>query len=345
MGSKRNLSPDIKKVLVTGGGGFVGKAIVKMLTEKGVLCRVVGRNSYPEIEAIGAECFIGDIADPAVMTVAAKGVDTVFHVAALAGIWGSWENYYNTNVLGTENVIQSCRINKVPRLIYTSTPSVVFNQQDIIEGDESLPYATKFLCNYARSKVIAEKRVLDANDMSLLTCAIRPHLIWGPGDPHLVPRLLDSGRREKLKIVGSGENLVDISFVENVAYAHILAADNLKNIKTAAGNAYFIGQDKPVVLWNWINSLFSKAKIPEVTSSVSYQAAYGIGGILEFLYLFCRIKKEPRMTRFLAQQLAKSHYFSHKKAQKDLGYHPIVSTDEGMERLIQWIRGNENKGS
>jgi len=341
MGSKGSISPDIKKVLVTGGGGFVGKAIVKMLTGKGVACTVVGRNSYPEIEAIGAECVVGDITDAGLMAAATKNADTVFHVAAMAGIWGSWKKYYNTNVLGTKNIIQSCRVNNVPRLIYTSTPSVVFNQKDIVSGDETLPYATDFLCNYAKTKVLAERLVLAANDESLHTCAIRPHLIWGPGDPHLIPRLIESGRKKKLKMVGSGNNRVDISYIDNVAYAHVLAAHNLSTSRTAAGNSYFIGQDEPVVLWEWINSLFSRLGIPEVTSTVSYPTAYRIGGLLEFLHTIFRLKKEPAMTRFLAQQLSKSHYFSHKKAQNDLGYKPIVSTEDGMVSLMKWIKEHE----
>ncbi len=343
MGPEGNISLDIKRALVTGGGGFVGKVIVRMLTENGVVCRVIGRNRYPDIEQLGVECLVGDISDPDVMVNAAEDVDTVFHVAAMAGIWGSWKNYYKTNVLGTENVIYGCRINNVPRLIYTSTPSVVFDKQDIIRGDESLPYAAKFLCNYAKSKVLAEKLVLTANNASLLTCAIRPHLIWGPEDPHLIPRLIESGREKKLKIVGSGKNMVDITYVDNVAYAHLLAAHNLSISQTAAGNAYFIGQDQPVVLWDWINSLFSKLKIPEVTCSISYPAAYMLGNLLEFVYHLCRMKKEPKMTRFLAQQLSKSHYFSHKNARKDLGYRPVVTTEEGLEKLMKWIKGYEKQ--
>jgi len=343
MGPEETLFPDIKKVLVTGGGGFVGRAIVKMLLEKGIECRVVGRNCYPEIEAIGAECFIGDISDPDSMDIVTKGTDTVFHVAALAGIWGSWKDYYNSNVLGTKNVIQGCRVNNVSRLIYTSTPSVVFNQYDIVNGDESLPYATNFLCNYAKSKMEAEKLVLSANDASLSTCAIRPHLIWGPGDPHLIPRLTDSGRKKKLKIIGSGNNLVDISYIDNVAYGHLLAAHNLSTTQTAAGKAYFIGQEKPVLLWDWINDLFSRLEIPEVTSSVTYPAAYRVGAFLEYIYDLFKVKKEPKMTRFLAQQLSKSHYFSHNNAQRDLGYRPIVSIEEGLERLVKWVKEYERK--
>lgn len=336
MGPKEVVLSDIKTALITGGGGFVGKAIVQMLVERGVACRVVGRNHYPEVEAMGVECLVADISDAESMLAVTKGVDTVFHVAALAGIWGSWQTYYRINVLGTENVIRGCRANNIARLIYTSTPSVVFDQQDIKGGDESLPYASSFLCNYAKSKMMAEKLVLSAGRGSLLTCAIRPHLIWGKGDPHLLPRLIESGRKKKLKIVGSGKNMVDISYVDNVAYGHILAAANLATSKTAACQAYFIGQENPVVLWDWINTLFSRLDIPAVESSVSYKSAYMIGALLESVYNLCGLKREPKMTRFLAQQLAKSHYFSHKKAEMDLGYQPIISTEDGMDRLVDW---------
>ncbi|MBU1565373.1 MAG: NAD-dependent epimerase/dehydratase family protein [Proteobacteria bacterium] len=338
MGTKENFNPAIKKALVTGGGGFVGKAIVKLLLELGVETRVIGRHRYTDIEAEGAECVVGDISHPQIMTNAARGMDIVFHVAALAGIWGPWKDYYLTNVVGTEKVIESCRVNKVPMLVYTSTPSVVFNGRDIIGGDEQLEYAAKSLCHYATSKVIAEKMVLGANSSGLRTCALRPHLIWGPGDPHLLPRLLASGKKKLLKRVGNGINLVDISYIDNVAHAHILAAKNLAGSASACGKAYFISQGTPVNLWNWINELFAEMAVPEVQSSLSETFAYILGGTLELLYGLGRAKNEPRMTRFLAEQLAKSHYFSIVNAQKDLGYEPIVSIEEGLCRTVQWLK-------
>ena len=338
MGTKEDLSSTIKKALVTGGGGFVGKAIVKRLLELGIETRVVGRHRYPEVEEAGAECFVGDISQPLVMTEAAKGVDIVFHTAALAGIWGPWKDYYAVNVVGTEKVIESCRASKVAMLVYTSTPSVVFNGRDIQGGDERLNYAEKSLCHYATTKVIAEKMVLAANSSDLKTCALRPHLIWGPGDPHLLPRLLASGKKKRLKRVGNGANLVDISYIDNVAHAHILAARNLAGNATASGKAYFISQGTPVNLWNWINELFASMAIPAIQSSLSETAAYLLGGILELLYTVGRTNNEPRMTRFLSEQLAKSHYFCIANARKDLGYEPIVSIEEGLQRTVQWLK-------
>lgn len=328
----------IKNALVTGGGGFVGKAIVSRLLELGVNVRVVGRHQYPELLLAGVECCVGDISYPQVMVEAARGMDIVFHTAALAGIWGPWQDYYRTNVLGTERVIESCHTNKVSMLVYTSTPSVVFNGKNIQGADERLEYAQNPLCHYAKSKIIAEKMVLQVNGRELKTCALRPHLVWGPGDPHLLPRLIASGKKKQLKRVGNGANLVDISYIDNVAHAHILAAKNLSGNATAGGKAYFISQGAPVNLWNWINELFAEMAIPSIESSLSATAAYVLGGVLELLYVVGHVKNEPRMTRFVAEQLAKSHYFSIANAQKDLGYKPITSLEEGMRRTVQWLK-------
>ncbi|MFH2122010.1 MAG: NAD-dependent epimerase/dehydratase family protein [Pseudomonadota bacterium] len=324
----------MNKVLITGGGGFVGQNIVRQLLARGVQCQVLGRHSYPELASLGVTCRQGDISDREFVRMCCQGMDTVFHVAALAGIWGKWQDYYATNVLGTENIIAGCRAENVRHLVYTSTPSVVFNQDSICNGDEQLPYADRFLCHYARSKVMAEELVLTASDQNLKTCAIRPHLVWGPGDPHLIPRLIDRGRKGQLRQVGDGRNLVDISYVDNVAHAHLLAADNLAGVATASGRAYFISQGDPVNLWQWINELFFRLDIAPIRSKISYQAAYGLGALLEGGYRLAGCRNEPKMTRFLAQQLAKSHYFSTARARCDLGYQPIVSTKEGMERLL-----------
>jgi 2-alkyl-3-oxoalkanoate reductase len=327
----------MKKVLVTGGGGFVGKAVVKGLRARKVDCIVVGRNRYPELESMGAVCCCGDIRNREFLVNCSKGVDTLFHVASLTGIWGEWSEYFSINVQGTENVLFACAENAIPRLVYTSTPSVVFNRADIHEGNETLPYPEIFLCHYAHTKAIAEKMVLNAAYNSFSTCALRPHLIWGPGDPHLIPRLLERGRKGQLKIVGKGENLVDISYIDNVAHAHLLAADNLEGLRTAAGNAYFISQGEPVNLWQWINRLFQDVGIPVVKRRIPFYIAYGAGKILEMTQRKRSSEKEPKMTRFLAEQLAKSHYFSIEKAKKDLGYMPVVSTEDGMKRLLSWI--------
>lgn len=328
----------MKNVVVTGGGGFVGRAIVALLKEEGLFPTVLGRSPYPDLAASGIRCLKGDIADYLFVQEALRGADTVFHVAAKAGVWGGFDSYYQTNVVGTENVIKACYATGVTALVYTSTPSVVFVSRDIEGGNESLPYAQKFLCHYAHTKSIAEKMVLENISDTLHCCAIRPHLVWGPGDPHLFPRIIERGKQGQLSIVGDGENLVDISYVDNVAHAHILAAKNLHTSAEANGRSYFIGQERPVNLFDWLNEIFQQLEIRPVKKRVSFAAAYGIGWILEKIHAAVMPEKEPKMTRFLAQQLAKSHYFSHENAQKDLGYTPQISIEEGMARLIQWLR-------
>lgn len=327
----------MRKALVTGGGGFVGLALVKKLVAMGVETTVAGRNRYPDAELAGARCLVGDIRNREFVDRAVSGNDTVFHVAAKAGIWGDRKSYYTININGTENVISACLKNGVSRLVQTSTPSVVFNGEDIEGGDETLPYSEKPLCYYAATKIIAEQKVLAANSEKLKTAAIRPHLVWGPNDTQIIPRLLEQGMKGQLKIVGTGLNKVDISYIDNVADAHVLAAENLENVGTAAGEAFFISQGEPVVLWQWINDLFEQVGIPAVDSRISLSAAYRIGAVLEQIYKVLGLRKEPKMTRFVAEQLAKSHWFSIDKARLLLSYSPGVSNKSGMQELVRWL--------
>ncbi len=331
----------MEKVLVTGGGGFIGKALVRELVKSGVDVAVVGRNHYPELTALGVPCHQGDIRDLDFLERVLADRNTVFHVAAKAGIWGSREDYYSINVTGTTNVIAACRTQGVRNLVYTSTPSVVFDQSNLEGVDETTPYATKPLCHYAASKIQAEKEVLRAQSNSLNTIALRPHLVWGPGDHHLVPRLLERGQSKALKIVGHGDNRVDIAYIDNVVHAHILAADNLSASGSGAGQPFFIGQDEPVNLWQWINELFARMDIPSVSQRVPFVAAYCAGLGLEVMHTLLKSQGEPRMTRFVANQLAKSHWFSHAKAKNILGYQQLVSTEKGMDVLIDWLKGGK----
>ncbi|MGA7277381.1 MAG: NAD-dependent epimerase/dehydratase family protein, partial [Desulfocapsaceae bacterium] len=309
----------MKRVLVTGGGGFVGTVLVRQLLDCGCEVSVAGRNRYPHLEQLEVCCLVGDIAERDFGERICQGVDTVFHTAAKAGIWGDFESYKRTNIDGTLNILNGCRKNGVERLIYTSTPSVVFDYHDIEGADETLPYGRKHLCHYARSKTIAEREVLSSSDQTLATCAIRPHLIWGPNDPHLIPRLLERGKAKALKIVGSGTNLVDITYVDNVAHAHVLAAKNLINSSISAGQAYFIGQERPVRLWDWINELFQDMNIAPVRRKICFPVAFWAGAVLELFHTLTGNDHEPKMTRFLALQLARSHYFSQQKATRELG--------------------------
>lgn len=323
------------RILVTGGGGFLGRYIVKRLLERGYDVRILGRQKQTDLEDLGVHVMLGDISNPVTVNNAIFDRDAVFHVAGKAGIWGNWDSYFKPNVIGTRNVIKACQTHKIKYLIYTSTPSVVFNGNELRNVDESIPYGSNWLCHYAHTKAIAEQEVLDANNhSSLLTTALRPHLIWGVGDQHLIPRIIERAKSGRLRIVGNGKNLVDIVHVINAAHAHLLAFDALQK-GIACGKAYFISQDKPVELFPWINNLLLKLDIPPVTKSISFKTAYTLGSFLERIYKIFLTQKEPLMTRFLATELAKDHFFNISNAKKDLGYSPLISVEEGVEQFIR----------
>ncbi|HEY2251267.1 MAG TPA: NAD-dependent epimerase/dehydratase family protein [Planctomycetaceae bacterium] len=324
----------MSQALVTGGGGFLGLYIVEQLVARGDTVRVLCRGNYPRLAELGVECVAGDIRDPASVASACAGVDTVFHVAAVSGIWGSWQHYYGINTQGTENVITACRARRVARLVYTSSPSVIYDGQDHRGANESLPYPKDYLCHYPHSKALAERALLAANGTGgLATTALRPHLIWGPRDNHLVPRLIARAKAGKLRRVGPGDNLISMSYVENAAHAHLLAADRLEPGSPAAGQAYFINEPEPVNLWQWIDELLALSGLPPVHRSISRSMAYAAGSLLEVAYRLLPLAGEPPMTRFLAQQLGGSHYYDVGKAVRDFDYKAIVSVDEAMQRL------------
>lgn len=322
------------RALVTGGGGFLGLYIVEQLVARGDTVRVFSRGSYPRLAELGVECHTGDIRDAAAVTAACAGMDIVFHTAAISGIWGSWNDYHDINTLGTRHVLGGCRQQRVRRMVYTSSPSVIYDGRDHLGADESLPYPSRFLCHYPHSKALAEKAVLEDNGIDgLVTLALRPHLIWGPRDNHLIPRLIERAQSGRLRRVGRGDNLVSMAYVENVAAAHIQAGDRLAKGSVVAGKAYFINEPEPVNLWKWIDDLLSRAGLPRVTKSIPKSAAYAIGSLMEVVYLAGKRVGEPPMTRFLAQQLGGSHYYTVARAQRDFDYRPIVSVAEGMRRL------------
>ena len=322
--------------LVTGAGGFLGLYLVEQLLARGEKVVALARRPSPPLAALGVQTILGDLANPAVAAEACQGVDVVFHAAGKAGIWGPWREYYQSNTLATRNVISACLAAGVPKLVYTSSPSVTFDGRDQSGIDESAPYPTRWLCHYPHSKALAEQEVLAAaKDGKLATCALRPHLIWGPRDQHLIPRLLARARRGELRRVGSGANLIDTIYIENAAAAHLQAADALALDSPLCGRAYFISQGEPVNCWEWIDEVLALAGLPSVKKSISFRAAWALGASLEAAHAAVFSRREPRMTRFLAAQLAKDHYFNLTRAKKDFSYAPQVSLAEGMKRLGQ----------
>ncbi len=326
------------KALVTGAGGFLGSEIVRQLVARGDHVRALSRRKYAELERLGVESIQADVRDAAAVRDSLHQVEVVFHTAAVAGIWGPWEHFYSINTQGTRNVLAGCLAQGVGRLVFSSSPSVTFSGHDQCGVDESEPYPQQWLCHYPHSKALAERAVLEANGQrGLLTCALRPHLIWGPGDPHLVPRLLDRARRGRLRQIGDGSNVIDMVFVENAALAHLQAADHLTPRSPVGGQAYFISQGEPVNCWQWINDILGLDGLPPVSKRISLRGAWRAGAVLEAVYRTLRITREPVMTRFLAAQLGTSHYYDIRRARRDFDYAPPVSTSEGMQRLDAWL--------
>jgi nucleoside-diphosphate-sugar epimerase len=327
-----------ERALVTGGGGFLGAAIVRRLRERGVEVRSLSRQRYPQLDALGVEQHQGDVADAAAVLQAAAGCDLVFHVAARAGIWGRYRDYYRTNVDGTRHVLNACRQHGIRRLIYTSSPSVVFAGRDMEGVDESVPYPSHFEAHYPRTKAAAEQLVRQANGPDLATVALRPHLIWGPGDNHLVPRILARGRAGKLRRIGRENKKIDSIYIDNAADAHLLAAERLRPGSTVAGKVYFLSQGEPIPLWDLVNRILAAGGVAPVTRTVPFALAWTAGWVCEMAYGLLGRQEEPPMTRFLARELATAHWFDIGAARRDLGYEPAVSIDEGLRRLAESLQ-------
>jgi nucleoside-diphosphate-sugar epimerase len=327
------------RALVTGGGGFLGGVVVRMLRARGDEVASFSRGRYPALEALGVEQLQGDLADAAAVARAVAGRDVVFHVAARAGIWGPYRDYFRANVLGTDNVLSACRLHGVRRLVYTSSPSVVFDGRDMAGADESAPYPAHYDAHYPRTKAEAERRVLAADGPDLATVALRPHLIWGPGDNHLVPRILARARAGRLRRIGKADKLVDSVYIDNAAEAHLLAADRLRPGAPAAGRAYFVSNGEPLPTWELVNGILAAGGLPPVTRSVPAWLAVAVGGLCELAWGLFRLGGEPPMTRFLARELATAHWFDIGAARRDLGYVPRVRIAEGLRRLAEHLRG------
>ncbi|MDX2496029.1 MAG: NAD-dependent epimerase/dehydratase family protein [Desulfuromusa sp.] len=325
------------KVLVTGGGGFLGKAIVKLLLEQGDDVCSFSRNIYPQLTALGVDQFVGDLTDLSAIIKAVDGCELIYHVAAKAGIWGSYDEFYQPNVIGTKNIIQACRKCNITRLVYTSSPSVVFDGSDMEGIDESAPYPDHYLSWYPQTKAEAEQCVLAANDDSLATVALRPHLIWGPEDNHLVPRILERGRTGALRRIGDNPCLVDTVYIDNAAMAHVQAAEKLAVGSGVAGKAYFISNDEPLPLWEIVNRILAAGGLPAVTKTISPSIAYTAGRVLETFYRIFKLPGEPRMTRFVAKEMSTAHWFDLTAAKNDFGYQPKVSIDDGLKQLQLWL--------
>lgn len=341
--------------LVTGGTGFLGGRVVECLLKAGRKVTVVSRREQPGLEARGVRVVTGSLHEVEVAKEAVKGVSTVFHVAARVGVWGKREDFERDNVEATRVLLAEAKVAGVKRFIYTSTPSVVYNGKDLAGVDERLPLTVACPSPYPVTKAAAERLVLAANEGGFCTVALRPHLIWGPGDPHLVPRVLARAKAGRLRVVGGGKNRVDMVHITNATAAHLAAEQAMWLHRVGqgvvvpggsdpAGKAYFITNGEPVVLWEWINGLLRGLGEREVTGKVSLRVARWVGAGCEAVWSGLRLKGEPPMTRFVAEELAKDHWFSVEAARRDLNYVPEGTMEALTAELIKSLRVEAEMG-
>jgi len=323
------------RVLVTGGGGFVGSALAKELVKQGYFVNSFSRGDYPELRKWGIKTIRGDLANKQEVFDAVAGHSIVIHTAALAGFWGKAEKYQQANVVGTHNVIDACLHSGTDRLIYTGTASVVFDGRDILNGRQDMPYSRKPLNPYCKTKAIAEQMVLRANGPSLKTISLRPHLVFGPGDNHIIPRLIDRARKGKIMMIGGGDNRVDMVYIDNLVDAHILAINALIDNPLCCGKAYFITNGEPVNVWQFIGKILKGAGLPPVHRNVTVATALFAARFISSIHKLLPFLGEPSFTPFLVKELATNHWFDPEPAKRDLNYRPTISMKDGLERLIE----------
>lgn len=326
-----NYSSQNKNILVTGGGGFLGRYIVKLLLDEGYTVTSFSRGTYSYLDHKNLIQIKGDLQNIEDIKNALAGIDAVIHCASKVGMHGSYKEFYDINFIGTKNLVDCMKELKINQLIYTSTPSVVFGNNDIIFGDESLPYPEKYLTHYAQTKMLGEKYVLENVNEHFMAVSLRPHLIFGNGDLNLIPRTIDAYKKGRIKIIGNGKNLVDVIPVENAALAHVLALKKLN--PNISGNSYFIGQG-PVNLWTFINNVLNDQGYGSIKARIPLKIAYYLGFVIEIgLKIFRLNHVHPPMSRFIALQLGKSHFFNHKKSLEDLGNYHQISIRDAISNL------------
>jgi nucleoside-diphosphate-sugar epimerase len=321
------------KILVTGGGGFLGSAICRQLLERGDEVIAYQRSNSEELADLGARIICGDVTDAGLLNSSLKGVDAVVHTAAKAGLSMNYDDFYRPNVKGTENVINACHHNGIRKLVFTSSPSITHTDGDIEGGDESLPYAEHYNSPYPATKALSEQMVMAANCAELLTVSLRPHLIWGPGDNHLLPHLLVRAKAGKLKLPGP-DKLIDTVFIDNAARAHLLALDHLETApEIVGGKTYFISNDEPLTQKQVIGGLLNAAGVDVDIQPISPKLAMVAGTVLETAWKILRLKSDPPLTRWSAEHLSTAHWYDISAAKRDLGYTAEITIAEGLKRL------------
>jgi len=334
-----------RRYIVTGGGGFVGKALAKALKAAGHEVLSISRGVYPDLAVLGVSSEQVDLAsDSAGWWQLFQGADGVFHTAAKVDMWGRYSDFFRTNVVGTRNVIDACRRAGVPSLVFTSSPSVIHDGKDLRGVNESYPYPQHFDAFYPQTKAQAEQEVLAADTTGgVRTVALRPHLIWGPGDTNLIPTILERARKGRLTRIGNGANKVDLTYIDDCVAAHLRAMETLeRDPERAGGQAYFISQGDPVQMWSWIDQILEVHGLAPVARSIPASVAKALALVIEGVsraLLTVGIEKQPLLTRFLVSEMSTDHYFDISRARNDLGFEPSCLVAEALDRIRSSVGG------
>lgn len=325
-------------VLVTGGGGFIGMALIKRLNAEGHRVTSYSRREYPLHWALGISSIQADITNLESLEEACKDKDIVFHLAAKVGIWGKYDEYYATNVTGTSNIIKASRKQGVKGIVFTSASGVVFDGSDLEGIDETYPYPEKHGSHYTATKAMAEKMIIDANSDRLRTISLRPHLVWGPYDSHLIPGILRRASSGRLRRIGNKEHFIDTTYIDNMVDSLILAAKALESNSDATGRNFFITNGEPARVWDFVNSIIQIAGHGPVQKKIPEKVAMTAAGFAEWSHKFFNIHSEPFMTRFAIRELCTNHWFDITSAKEVLGYEPRVSYAEGFKHLKEYLK-------
>jgi len=342
-------SPKKRLYLVTGGCGFIGSHLVRKLLQLGYRVRILDKvKQNSEQLPNGLESFVyGDIRNLEDCLLACNDVDCVFHMATMTELWGPPHLYQEVNVGGTENIIKACKQCNVAQLIYTSSSSVVMDGQDCQDGDETMSYPTRHLDTFSYSVCRAEQKIIAANGNKtkdglhrLLTCVLRPHFVFGPGDSHFMAQIIQKAKHGQLThIIGEGHNLGDFTYIDNVVYAHVLASSKLSSCTAAQGQVYFVTNGEPIMFWSFIIKTMTMLGYSTPTKHISFNVAYVVACLMEFFYWLTGwlFGWKPVITRYMVVTMGCHQYFSHAKATQDLGYRPIVTLDEGIQRTVEYF--------
>lgn len=329
------------KALVTGATGFLGGALIRRLHDMGWNATGLGRNpkKLNELEDLGIFPLRVDISKKEQVFGAMKGQEIVFHCAAFPSPWGNYELFYQANVIGTRNVVQACLENEVKRLVYVSTPSIYFDYNSRMNVKESDPLPEP-VSNYARTKLLAEEEIDKGFANGLAVISIRPRALFGEGDTVIFPRLIRRLKSGGLPILGDGENMVDLTYIENALDALLLCAESPDS---ALGKKYNISNGQPVKIWKLIERICDELKYLRPRRRISYRAAYVAAGVMESVFSLIPFSPEPPLTRFSVSMMANNSSLNISAAQNELGYQPKISIEEGVGRFLKWWKGKNQK--